>query len=552
MARTPERWDVEDDAFWQSTGKQIANRNLWVSIPNLLLAFSVWIYWGVIVGLIQAIHDQSPTLFNFSFGKGDEPLTGNEYKALLYTLPAVAGLMGATTRIPNSFMIAICGGRNVKAMTTMLLILPALGTGFALLDPTKDNFLTFVVLAALSGIGGGAFASSMSNISFFFPKRTQGLSLGLNAGLGNLGVAVMQLTIPWVITVGIFGGGSHMISRKGEEVPIWIQNAGFIWVPVLAFFTILAWLFMNNLPMHKVGSTPVAIGKFLWLETLALLGGLVGIALLILDWGPFPELIKIFVILVVAIVVTLMLMRYCTPRQTRDNLVDQFAIFRNKHNWVMTYLYVMTFGSFIGYANAFPKLLKDVFGYVRVDTDGMKLEEAVVNPNAPNVLQYAFLGAAMGAAIRPIGGWLSDKLGGARVTHWDTIVMTGSALSCGYVVSQANASPTPENYFWPFLLLFILLFATTGIGNGSTFRMIAIIFDKHQAGPVLGWTSAVAAYGAFLIPKIFATQIKAGTPQYALYGFAVYYVTCLALNWWCYARNGLNFVTGCDEEFVAD
>ncbi len=536
MAATPEKWDVEDEGFWDSTGKAIANRNLWISIPNLLLAFAVWIYWGVIVGLMQSIHDQNPEMFNFSFGNGGEPLTGNDYKALLYTLPAVAGLMGATTRIPNSFMIAICGGRNVKAMTTMLLILPALGTGFALLDPSKDNFMTYVVLAALSGVGGGAFASSMSNISFFFPKRVQGLSLGLNAGLGNLGVAVMQLTIPWIITIGIFGGGSHMISRGGDLVPIWIQNAGFVWVPVLGFFAILAWLWMNNLPMHRCGSTPVAVGKFIWLEMLAFIGGAVGIALLIMDWGAFPELIKIFVILVVAIVVTLVLMRFCTPRETKENLVDQFAIFQNKHNWIMTYLYVMTFGSFIGYANAFPKLLKDVFGYIRVNADGVALEEAIQNDNAPDVLQYAFLGAAMGAAIRPLGGWLSDKFGGARVTHWDTIVMIGSALGCGYVVGLANVSPTPEVYFWPFLLLFILLFATTGIGNGSTFRMIAIIFDKKQAGPVLGWTSAVAAYGAFLIPKIFATQIKAGTPQYALYGFAVYYVTCLALNWWYYAR----------------
>ena len=535
MARTPEHWNVDDDAFWESTGHAIARRNLWISIPNLLLAFSVWIYWGVIVGLMQSIHDQDPSLFNFTFGNGGNPLKGDAYKALLYTLPAVAGLMGATTRIPNSFMIAICGGRNVKAMTTMLLILPALGTGFALLD-TSTSFLTFVMLAALSGVGGGAFASSMSNISFFFPKRMQGLSLGLNAGLGNLGVAVMQLTIPWIITVGVFGGASHMIDRKGALEPIWIQNASFVWVPVLAFFAVLAWLFMNNLPMHKCGGTPVAVGKFLWLELLAFVGGAVAIALLLLDWGAFPELIKIFVILVIAIIVTLVLMRFLTPRETKENLVGQFAIFRNKHNWVMTYLYVMTFGSFIGYANAFPKLLKDVFGYIRVDADGMALAEAVVNPNAPNVLQYAFLGAAMGAAIRPVGGWLSDKMGGARVTHWDTIVMILSAVGCGYVVSLANASPTPESYFAPFLALFILLFATTGIGNGSTFRMIAVIFDKRQAGPVLGWTSAVAAYGAFLIPKIFATQIKAGTPQYALYGFAIYYVTCLAMNWWFYAR----------------
>ena len=531
MSAKLDRWEVEDESFWEKTGKKIANRNLWISIPNLLLGFSVWIYWGVIVGLIQGLHDVDASLFAFSFGNDGIPLTGSSYKALLYTLPAVAGLVGATTRIPNSFMIAICGGRNVKFMTALLLILPALGAGFALQDPST-SFMTFIVLAGLSGVGGGAFASSMSNISFFFPKRMQGLTLGLNAGIGNLGVAVMQVTIPLIITFGIFGGESHLL--RGN--PIWIHNAAMIWVPILAFFGILAFLFMNNLPQHKCGATPVAIGKYLWLELLGFSGAAVAVFFLILPWGSFPVLLKIFVILILAVVTTLLLMRYLTPKSTKDNLVDQFAIFKDKHNWIMSYLYIMTFGSFIGYANAFPKLLKDVFGYIRVDAAGQPLAEAIVNPNAPDILKFAFLGAAMGAAIRPLGGWLSDKWGGARVTHWDTIVMIGSVVACGYTVSLANTSPTPETYFWPFLLLFILLFATTGIGNGSTFRMIAVIFDKDQAGPVLGWTSAIAAYGAFLIPKIFATQIKAGTPEYALYGFGVYYLTCLGLNWWYYSR----------------
>ncbi len=531
MSVNLKKWDVEDESFWEQTGKKIANRNLWISIPNLLLGFSVWIYWGVIVGLIQGLHDVDATLFAFSFGNNGIPLTGSSYKAVLYTLPAVAGLVGATTRIPNSFMIAICGGRNVKFMTALLSILPALGAGFALQDPSTP-FMTFIILAGLSGVGGGAFASSMSNISFFFPKRMQGLTLGLNAGIGNLGVAVMQVTIPLVITFGIFGGESHIL--RGN--PIWIHNAAMIWVPILAFFGILAFLFMNNLPQHKCGPTPVAVGKYLWLEFLGFLGAAVGVYFLLLPWGGFPVLLKIFVILVIAVITTLLLMRYLTPKSTKENLLEQFAIFKDKHNWIMSYLYIMTFGSFIGYANAFPKLLKDVFGYIRVDSVGQPLAEAIVNPNAPDILKFAFLGAAMGAAIRPIGGWLSDKWGGARVTHWDTLIMIGSVVACGYTVSLANSSPTPEVYFWPFLLLFILLFATTGIGNGSTFRMIAIIFNKEQAGPVLGWTSAIAAYGAFLIPKIFATQIKAGTPENALYGFGVYYLTCLALNWWYYAR----------------
>ena len=538
--KTPERWDVEDQAFWESTGKKVANRNLWISIPNLLCAFSVWLYWGMLAKFIQRLHFADTALFDFTFMNGGKAYEGDAYRALLFTLPAVAGLAGATLRIPNSFMIAICGGRNVKFMTTLLLLLPAIGAGVALQNP-ETPFHIFIALAALSGVGGGAFASSMSNISFFFPKRMQGLSLGLNAGLGNLGVSVMQFLLPWIITFEAFGklgGDAYVIGAEGARTSVWVQNAGLVWIPILAFLALLAFMGMNNLPQHKCGSTPVAVGKYLWLTLLGYVGATLGILLLITPWGGFPELLKIFVILVVTVVATLAGMRFLTPKETKENLVGQFAIFRNKHNWAMTWLYTMTFGSFIGYANAFPKLIDDVFGVIRVGADGSPLASAIANPNAPISANYIWIGAGVGALIRPLGGWLSDKLGGARVTQWDTVVMIAATIGAGYFVALASQSDSPEQYFMPFLLLFILLFATTGIGNGSTFRMIPIIFSKEQAGPVLGWTSAIAAYGAYFIPKIFATQIRAGTPEYALYGFALYYASCLGVNWWFYARKG--------------
>jgi NNP family nitrate/nitrite transporter-like MFS transporter len=183
-------------------------------------------------------------------------------------------------------------------------------------------------------------------------------------------------------------------------------------------------------------------------------------------------------------------------------------------------------------------LIDIVFGNISVAPDGTPLAQAVPNPNAPITAYYIWIGAGVGALIRPLGGWLSDKWGGARVTQWDTWLMVAATIGAGYVTYLARLSPTPEKYFVPFLVLFVVLFATTGIGNGSTFRMIPIIFSKELAGPVLGWTSAIAAYGAYLIPQIFATQIKAGTPEYALYGFAVYYASCLLVNWWFYARPG--------------
>ncbi len=520
MARTPEKWDVEDEAFWESEGKQIANRNLWVSIPNLLCGFAVWIYWGMIAKTIQRIHFANPELFNFTFLNDGQPYDEQGYKTLMYTLPAVAGLAGATLRIPNSFMISICGGRNVKFMTTLLLILPALGAGFALSRP-DTMFCIYMTFAALSGVGGGAFASSMSNISFFFPKKVQGLALGLNAGLGNLGVSVMQFLIPWVITFGMFGALGGEPQELGGGKQLWIQNAAFVWVPIMSFLAVLAWVFMNNLPQHDCGPTPVAIGKYLWLQSIGFIGAGVGVLLLVFARVPIPELIRIFFVVVAAVATTLLLMKFATPKSIQGPLNKQFAIFSNKHNWVMTWLYTMTFGSFIGYASAFPKLLDDVF---------------VTETNGLVTANYIWIGVAVGALVRPVGGWLSDKFGGAIVTQWDTWIMIGATITAGYIVSLAGTTHNPERYFKPFLLVFIVLFATTGIGNGSTFRMIPFIFSKEQAGPVLAWTSAIAAYGAFLIPKIFATQIQAGTPEKALYGFAVYYASCLVVNWWFYAR----------------
>ena len=411
-----ERWDVEDPAFWDGEGKKIANRNLWVSIPNLLCGFSVWLYWGMIAKTMQALHFGNTELFNFTFGNDGQPLGGDAYRALLFNLPAVAGLAGATLRIPNSFMIALCGGRNVKFMTTLLLILPAIAAGFALQNPDTP-FLTFVVLAAMSGVGGGAFASSMSNISFFFPKRMQGLALGLNAGLGNAGVSVMQFLIPWAITFGMFGalgGDGYDLVKGGATRTLWIQNAALVWVPIMAVCLIGAFFFMNNLPQHNKGGTNIGGAiKYLWLTVLGFAGAAVAIALLLLDWGAFPNLLKILIIVTIAVVSTLALMKFATPADTKENLKGQFAIFRNKHNWVMTWLYTMTFGSFIGYANAFPKLIDDVFGVIRVGADGNTLPEAIINPNAPVASNYIWIGAAVGRA-HPPGGRLALRQVGRR------------------------------------------------------------------------------------------------------------------------------------------
>lgn len=456
-------WSPEDKAFWEGGGKTIATINLWISIPALLLSFAVWMVWSVVVVNLPSI--------GFRF-------TTNQ----LFWLAALPALCGATLRIFYSFMVPIFGGRKWTALSTASLLLPATGIGFAVQDPTT-SYPTFVVLALLCGFGGGNFASSMSNISFFYPKALKGSALGLNAGLGNLGVSVVQFVVPLVITAGVFGalgGEPQQWLKGGESRSMWLQNAGFIWVPFILASTIAAWFGMNDIA------------------------------------------------------------------SARASFADQAVIFRRKHNWLMCWLYLGTFGSFIGYSAGFPLLIKSQFPEV-------------------NALTYAFLGPLVGAVIRPFGGWLSDRMGGAPVTFWNFILMGFAVIGVLYFLPKGAASawalpwgPEAGN-FHGFLAMFMLLFMTTGIGNGSTFRMIPIIFltertheaegrgedareqairdANKEAAAVLGFTSAIGAYGGFFIPKSYGTSIAmTGGPEAALYVFLAFYVTCVAMTWWYYAR----------------
>jgi NNP family nitrate/nitrite transporter-like MFS transporter len=446
-------WDPEDPAFWEAQGRRIAKRNLWISIPNLLLAFAVWMVWSVVVVNLPQVG------FTYS---------ANE----LFWLAALPGLSGATLRIFYSFMVPIFGGRRWTAISTASLLLPAVGIGFAVQNPATPYGI-MLILALLCGFGGGNFASSMANISFFFPKAQKGTALGLNAGLGNLGVSTVQFVVPLVITAGVFGtlGGDPQAWTKGEVTKqLWLQNAGFVWVPFIVVAALAAWFGMNDLASAKA------------------------------------------------------------------SFRDQAVIFRRKHNWLMCWLYLGTFGSFIGYAAGFPMLIKTQF--------------PAIDPT-----RYAFLGPLVGALIRPVGGWLSDKLGGARVTFWNFIAMTAAVFG---VLAFLPASGSGGN-FWGFLAMFMVLFVTTGIGNGSTFRMVPVFFmperqreaagkgaaaeeqairdANKEAAAVLGFSSAMAAYGGFFIPKSYGTSIAVtGGPEAALYGFVAFYLTCIVMTWWFYSR----------------
>ncbi|MFY9329153.1 MAG: antiporter [Georgfuchsia sp.] len=522
-------WRPENDGFWESRGKHIASRNLWISIPSLLVGFAVWMMWSIIT--VQMIN------------------AGFPFKpAELFTLSAIAGLTGATLRIPSSFFVRIAGGRNTIFFTTALLMIPALGTGIALMDKSTPLWI-FQAMAFLSGFGGGNFASSMSNISFFYPKRMQGLALGLNAGLGNAGVTTMQIVIPLVMTFAMLGalGGEpvalvqasgSLIGKSPVGAMTYIQNGGFVWLFLLVPLAFAGWFGMNNIRSEEVspniGSPLNAMTKISGMLLIGFVTAAIGLYIILP--APVglaaPGWAKWFVLIGI-LTATVFLMKLI-PGDIKPNLQRQFKIFGNRHTWVMSIIYTMTFGSFIGYSAGFALAMKVIFGFQHiVGADGI-MTHTTVNLNGPSVLMYAWIGPFIGALIRPVGGWISDKVGGALVTQIVSVVLVGGALGAGYYMHAAYLSATPEQYFTPFLLLFLVLFAASGIGNGSTFRTIAIVFPKEQAGPVLGWTSAVAAYGAFIIPQVFGEQIKAGTPESAMYGFAIFYAVCLLLNWWYY------------------
>lgn len=446
-------WTPEDREFWDREGQAIAKLNLWISVPALFLAFAIWQVWSVVaVGL---------------------PALGFAYSTnQLFWLAAAPALSGATLRIFYSFIVPVFGGRRWTAISTASLLIPAIGIGYAVQDNTTP-YTTMLVLALLCGLGGGNFSSSMANISFFFPKERKGSALGVNAGLGNLGVSVVQFLSPLVVTAGVFGvfgGDPQTITKGGQTVQTWTQNAAFIWVPWIALTSLAAWFGMNDIA------------------------------------------------------------------DARASFATQAAIFRRKHNWLMCVLYLGTFGSFIGYAAGFPLLIKSQFPGV-------------------NPLSYAWLGPLVGAAVRPFGGWLADKLGGARVTFWNFVVMAVAVLGVLHFLPQGGAGGS----FTGFFLMFLVLFLTTGIGNGSTFRMIPVIFlnqamrgvdaknpdavaratkeGNTEGAATLGFTAAIAAYGGFFIPKSYGTSISlTGSPDAALYTFVAFYVICIAITWWNYSR----------------
>src|SRR5262245_61996543 len=434
-------WNPEDEKFWNSTGRFIARRNLIWSIFAEHLGFSIWLLWSIVATKL--------------------PQAGFHYTTdQLFQLVALPGLIGSLIRFPYTFAVTTFGGRNWTIFSAVVLFIPTFALAYFVTQPDTPFWLMLVV-AATAGLGGGNFASSMANISFFYPDRMKGWALGLNAAGGNIGVSGVQLLTPLLMGFGFVS----LYQATPMAGGLYLQNAGLMWLLPLGIAVAGAFFFMNNLT------------------------------------------------------------------SARSTFKDQIVIIKRKHTWVMSYIYIGTFGSFIGYSAAFPLLMKTQFPAVTV--------------------AIAFLGPLVGSFSRPVGGWLADKIGGAIVTFWNFIAMGAATIGVMYFVDIKN--------FAGFLTMFLILFVTTGIGNGSTYRMIPAIFRESklseakglgdaaralalkaaglESAAALGFIGAVGACGGYLIPRGFGASIAAtGDPHLALVVFLTFYITCIALTWWYYLR----------------
>jgi len=435
-------WNPEDPKFWESKGKFVARRNLIWSIVAEHIGFSVWAIWSIVAAKLPAAG------FHYST---DE----------LFQLVAFPGLIGALMRFPYTFAVTTFGGRNWTIFSAAVLLVPTLCLAYFVSHP-ETPFWLMLLVASTAGLGGGNFASSMANISFFYPDRMKGWALGLNAAGGNIGVSSVQLLTPILMGVGLIN--FYQATPVGG---FYLPNAGLMWLLPIAIAVFGAVFFMNNLSTAKA------------------------------------------------------------------SISNQLAIVKRKHTWIMSYIYIGTFGSFISYSAAFPLLIKTQFPQVTI--------------------AIAFLGPLVGSLVRPIGGLLADKFGGAILTFWNFIAMAAATIGVLYFVGIKD--------FTGFLVMFLILFATTGIGNGSTYRMIPSIFREQnlhkargkgeaaraealktasiESGAAVGFIGAIGAVGGFLIPLGFGKSIAmTGGPQLALMIYLGFYAICLATSWWFYLRKG--------------
>lgn len=430
-------WEPENERFWETTGRAVASRTLIVTTMGLTLAFIMWFVVSALVVRLPEI--------------GFRLTTGQ-----LFWLAAMPGLAGGTLRLVHMFLVPIFGTRKVVSVSTLSLLIPAVGWYYAVQDPTTP-FWWLMVLAFLAGLGGGNFSSFMPSTSLFFPKRLQGTALAIQAGIGNFGVSVVQFTTPWIIGFSLIGGSawlgtSQTMTKGGVETQVFLQNAVAIYAPIILAVGLLAWVSLRPVPV-------------------------------------------------------------------RANFAEQFDIFGSRHTWSMTSLYIMTFGAFSGLSATFPLLIKQCYGALE---------------GAPDPLAWAFYGPLVGSLARVAAGPVSDRLGGARVTHWAAVGMLACAALVPFFTTPDSMAEFPF-----FVAAMLALFFFAGVGNASTFKQMPMIFPPRQAGGVIGFTAAIAAYGPFLFGMLFGWAFATrGNPNAVFWALAAFFAFNLAMNWRMYARRG--------------
>ncbi len=444
-------WDPEDEATWD---KPLAWRTLWVTTFCLTLCFVAWFLPSAIVPKLNAL--------GYTFSKEQ-----------LYWMASMPGLAGGLMRIAWMVLPPIMGTRKMVAATTLLLIAPTLGWGVRVMNPSAP-YWELMVLAFLAGIGGGAFSGFMPSTSYFFPKRLAGTALGLQAGLGNLGVSLVQLVVPILVGaswLGVIGGSQKMKVTGKPDVTVWYQNGAFFWIPLMIVGAVLAWMLLKSVPI-------------------------------------------------------------------KANIRQQFDIFNNVDTWLMTLLYIMTFGTFSGLAAQFGLLATNLYGAGNaaiVQGSGATAKVLVAGYAVPDPATFVFWGALVGAVARFAFSPLTDKMGGAIWTLVSGLGLIGSiAFTMTALTPDTSSAAALQGGFSKFFWGMMAIFLFAGIGNASTFKQMPMIFEKRQAGGVIGWTSAIAAFGPFLF-GVGLTLMPATTFYVIGIAFAV---MCVVITWVRYARPG--------------
>ncbi|RKR11802.1 NNP family nitrate/nitrite transporter-like MFS transporter [Flavobacterium sp. 90] len=520
-----DKWEPEDDAFWNATGSKIAWRTLTITTLTLILSFASWFMMSVIAVKLPGL--------GFYFSKDQ-----------LFWLTAIPGLAAGVLRIIHTFILPIFGTRHIVSFATAIKLIPVIGIGFAVMD-TSTPFWVFAVLAFTTGFGGGDFSSYMPSTSLFFPKRLKGTALGIQAGIGNFGVSVAQFVTPLIISISIYGAASVFTSIDHKEAIVVFQNAsiekqkevfaGLIPDVQARILTNVSETIRDSVSASIKSDDKVALFAALPVKAKAkaIANANPKMAEKILnDISPSNTAVKnqeiylqsaAFWYAPFLILLAFISWFYLKSIPMKASVREQMDIFSNKHTWYCTITYVMTFGTFAGLSAAFPLMIKFLYGDF---------------PNAPDPLVYAFYGPLIGSASRIAFGFVADRVGGAILTTITGLGILGGSI---ILVTEGLVAPTSMEQFPLFVTVILAMFFFTGIGNAGTFRQYPIIFQENQrqAAGVIGWTAAIAAFGPFIFSKLIGNNLSAnGTVNQFFIGVSIFTLLATGINWWFYNRKG--------------